>query len=484
MKILLIASEVAPFAKTGGLADVAGALPKALRSLGHDVRVFMPLYRTIREQDAIGERLPIRVDASVDGVLRSAGLYQGKHDDIPVYFLDYPEFFQRAGLYGTPQGDYPDNHLRFGFFCRAVLEALPAIGFRPDILHLNDWQTGLIPVLLQKEKQNDPFFSSMSTIFTIHNLGYQGLFPPDSLTQLGLDPGLFDIEGLEYYGKISFLKGGIFFSDVITTVSPTYCKEIQKPDLGHGFDGILRKRRNALHGILNGIDADLWNPASDSALAAPYSAAELSGKAANKKALQEELGLTPRPRLPLVAMVGRLATQKGLDLLEEAWPQIMARALQFVLLGSGEEQHTAFFRKQQDLYPGQVSINLSFDDGLARRIYAGSDLFLMPSHYEPCGLGQLIALRYGSLPLVRRTGGLADTVRDVSADTDNGNGFVFTKASSRALLQTLGRALDFYQDRKLWKTVVRRGMSQDLSWEESARRYVEIYNQAAKRKGR
>jgi starch synthase len=483
MKILLVASEVAPFAKTGGLADVAGSLPLALRRLGHDVRIFMPWYQAVRKQGVVAEQLPVRIKVSVDGVLRSAGLRQGHLGDIPVYFLDYPKYFQRAGLYGTAAGDYPDNHLRFGFFCRALLEALPAIDFRPDVLHLNDWQTGLVPVLLRSERQADPFFASMATTFTIHNLGYQGLCSVGAMAQLGLDPGLFTMEGLEYYGKLSFLKGGIFFSDLITTVSPTYCQEIQTEEFGHGFEGILRKRRPDLHGILNGIDPGLWDPAADKALAAPYDADNPAGKAENKSALQKELGLTVDSRLPLMAMVGRLATQKGLDVLEEAWSSLVERPLQFVLLGSGEDRHVTFFRKVRNRHPERISINLTFDDGLARRIYAGSDLFLMPSHYEPCGLGQLIALRYGSLPLVRSTGGLADTVRDVGADPLHGNGFVFDDASAKSLLQALDRALDFYQTRHAWMEVVRRGMSQNLSWEESARRYLEIYRQAAERKG-
>jgi starch synthase len=483
MQILLVSSEVAPFAKTGGLADVAGSLPRALRRLGHDVRIFLPWYQAVERQGITAEPLPLRVEAAVDGVAHSAGLRRGQLEDILVYFLDHPAFFQREGLYGTPEGDYPDNHLRFGFFCRALLEALPVIDFRPDVLHLNDWQTGLIPVLLDSERRSDPFFASMATIFTIHNLGYQGLFPATALAQLGLDPGLFHMEALEYYGKISFLKAGIFFSDLITTVSPTYCQEIQTKEFGHGFEGILSKRRQDLYGILNGIDPELWDPASDKALAAPFSAEDPTGKAENKRALQKELGLPVETRRPLMAMVGRLATQKGLDILEEAWPDLVMRSLQFVLLGSGEEQHMTFFRKVKDRDPEQISINLGFDDNLARRIYAGSDLFLMPSHYEPCGLGQLIALRYGSLPLVRRTGGLADTVHDVEDDFKWGNGFVFEDASAAALVQALDRALTCYRDTRWWGDVVRRGMSLDLSWEESARHYLDIYRQAVKQKG-
>lgn len=483
MNILLVASEVAPFAKTGGLADVAGALPQALARLGHDVRIFMPWYHTVSEKPFASERLHIKIEVEVAGLKRSAELRQGRLGEVPVYFLDYPEFFQRQGLYGTTTaGDYPDNAQRFGLFCRAVLEALPQLDFRPDVLHLNDWQTGLIPVLLRSERRADPFYARTATVMTIHNLGYQGLFAPDTLTELGLGPELFHMEGLEYYGQLSFLKGGLFFSDLITTVSPSYCREIQTPEFGHGFDGILRKRRKELIGILNGIDYQQWNPATDAALHTPYSAEDPTGKVQNKLDLQHQLGLARDSHLPILAMVTRLATQKGLDILEAAWPKLIRRPLQFVLLGDGEEQHMAFFRRLQDRHPELVSITLSFDDTLARRIYAGSDLFLMPSHYEPCGLGQLIALRYGSIPLVRRTGGLADTVDDADADP-RGNGFVFKTPSARALLTALDRALKRYQDHEDWAQLVPRAMAGDFSWERSAQRYVAVYRRAQEGKG-
>ncbi len=482
MNILLVASEVAPFAKTGGLADVAGALPQALARLGHDVRIFMPWYHTVGEKGFTSERLAVKIEVEIAGLKRRAELRQGQLGEIPVYFLDYPEFFQRQSLYGTTAGDYPDNAQRFGLFCRAVLEALPQLDFRPDVLHLNDWQTGLIPVLLRSERAADPFYARTATVMTIHNLGYQGLFAAQTLTELGLDPGLFHMEGLEYYGQLSFLKGGLFFSDLITTVSPSYCREIQTAAFGHGFDGILRKRRKELVGILNGIDCEQWNPATDAALHTPYSAEDPAGKAQNKLDLQHRLGLARDSHLPILAMVTRLATQKGLDILEAAWPKLIRRPLQFVLLGDGEEKHMAFFRRLQDRHPELVAITLSFDDALARRIYAGSDLFLMPSHYEPCGLGQLIALRYGSIPLVRRTGGLADTICD--ADTDpQGNGFVFKTPSARALLTALDRALQRYHNHEDWAGLVQRAMAGDFSWERSAQRYVEVYRQAQEGKG-
>ena len=474
MKILLVASEVAPYAKTGGLADVAGSLPKALRQLGHDVRIILPCYRTVEEKHSLRKGRK-SVEVAIGGELHKGMLRQNSLEGVPVYFIENRDYFHRDGLYGTAEGDYPDNAERFGFFCRAVLALLRRLDFRPDVLHLNDWQTGLIPVLLKTELRDDPFYRTIGTLMTIHNLGYQGLFPPEVLPLLGLPPQLGTPEGLEYFGKVSFLKGGLIYSDLLNTVSPTYCREIQTPQMGHGFDGILAKRSKALHGILNGLDTRLWNPALDPALVRSYDENDLRGKAANKKALQAQLGLAVDPSIPLVAMVTRLDTQKGLDLVEDAWERLLERPLQFVLIGSGEQIHTERFARLKDRYPGRVSISLDFDDTLSRRIYAASDLFLMPSHYEPCGLGQLIALRYGSIPVVRKTGGLADTVIDAADNPRQANGFTFKDATADALLGALDAALALYGDRRNWLKLVKRGMSQDFSWRGSAEHYLELY---------
>ncbi|MBE0597100.1 MAG: glycogen synthase, partial [Desulfuromonadales bacterium] len=355
---------------------------------------------------------------------------------------------------------------------------LRRLDFRPDVLHLHDWQTGLVPVLLATELKEDPFYAGMASLLTIHNLGYQGLFPPSILQRLGLSPKLFALEQMEYYGQVSFLKGGIQFADLITTVSETYCREIQNPQFGFGFDGILRGRAEQLFGILNGIDPKLWDPALDRALRHPYTADDLKGKAASRKGLQKELGLAVGAERPIVAMVTRLDTQKGLDLVVEGWEELLKRNLQFVLLGTGEHKHTAFFSALKERYPGQVAIRLAFDDALARRIYAGSDIFLMPSHYEPCGLGQMIALRYGSVPVVRHTGGLADTIVDPQDDPLRANGFTFTEASVPHLLAAVDRALDLFPDKRNWRKLMRRGMTQDLSWSRSAQRYLELYQRA------
>ncbi|MCP3176591.1 glycogen synthase GlgA [Desulfuromonas sp. KJ2020] len=478
MKILLVSPEVAPYAKTGGLADVAGSLPQALRRLGHDVRVMLPCFQSIQRGGFALRKSRKSVEIPVAGQERKGLLRQTTLEGVTVYFIENQEFFDREGLYGTPAGDYADNAERFGFFCRAVLAFLRRLDFRPDVIHLNDWQTGLIPVLLRTELRNDPFYASMGTLLTIHNLGYQGLFPATVLESLDLPPSLFTMEALEYYGQISFLKGGIVYADKINTVSPTYRDEILTPAMGIGFDGILRARQQDVSGILNGLDSKQWDPSIDTALPTNYSAANLQGKKSNKRALQKSLGLDTQAKGPLVAMVTRLDTQKGLDIVEGAWQDMLQRDLQFVLLGSGEKVHTDRFARLQKDAPGRSYIHLGFDDGLARRIYAGSDLFLMPSLYEPCGLGQLIALRYGSLPLVRRTGGLADTVHDPADDPQRANGFVFDEPTPAALLAALDRALALYGDRRSWLRLVKRGMAQDFSWTRSAQDYLQLYHRA------
>jgi starch synthase len=482
MKILLVSSEVSPFAKTGGLADVAGSLPRALRQLGHDVRIILPCYQVVEEQGFTLRKGRKSVEVPIGGIPRKGLLRQSSLDGVPVYFIENRDFFQRRELYGGSGGDYPDNALRFGYFCRAVLEFLRRMDFRPDILHLNDWQTGIIPVLLRTELKNDPFYAAIGTVLTIHNLGYQGLFPPETLSALGLDQRLFTLDGMEYFGQISFLKGAIVHADMLTTVSATYCREIQTPEMGFGFDGILRQRSDSLVGILNGIDQKAWDPETDSLLPANFSAAELRGKAVDKKALQKDLGLEVSSA-PIVAMVTRLDSQKGLDLVEAAWEELMSRDLQFVLLGTGEQKHMEFFASLQDQHPGKVAIRLSFADNLARLIYAGSDIFLMPSRYEPCGLGQLIALRYGSIPVARRTGGLADTIIDSDDDPQRSNGFLFSELSALGMLTALDRALDLFTDRRTWLKMVRRAMSQDFSWTRSAERYLEVYRRAMEARG-
>ena len=476
LRILMVASEAAPFAKTGGLGDVLGSLPPALRAAGADVRLVLPWYRTTR-----GVTGPLRLHARsvpvrLGGTLRNVRVRRGSHQEVPVYFLDVPEYFDRPALYGEGGSDYPDNALRFGLLGRAALELARTLRFAPDVVHAHDWQAAMAVVDLRHRLWNDPFFAASGSLLTIHNLGYQGLFPAGVLAELGLDAELFTMDGLEFHGQVSLLKGGIRFADAVSTVSPTYCREIQTPAFGVGLDGLLRARRPRLHGILNGLGGGLWSPATDPALPVRYSPARLSGKAACKAALQQELGLRGDPGLPLAAMVSRLDPQKGFDLLLEGWEALLARGLQVVILGSGHPEFERRLRELAARNPDRVAVVIGFDDALARRIYAASDLFLMPSRYEPCGLGQLIALRYGSVPLVHATGGLADTIRDPRAAPAHANGFVFRDFSVPALLAALDRLLSLYRQAPVeWQALVRRGMRQDFSWRRAADRYLDLY---------
>jgi len=450
MKVLLCSSEVVPFAKTGGLADVAGSLPLCLKKLKVDVRVAMPKYSCVK----------------------AAGTKAKMGKDIPVYFIENEGYFARPNLYGTPLGDYPDNLDRFSFFSKAVLELLKKENFKPDVIHCNDWQTALIPVYLKTIYKDDPFYQGIKAVFTIHNMAYQGTFSKDEYPKLGLGWEYFNIDGLEFYGMINLMKGGLIFSDFITTVSPTYSKEIQTPEFGCKLEGVLSKRKDCLSGILNGIDYDEWNPETDKELARKYSARLSSDKVYNKVALQKELGLKVSPDVPLLGAVGRLAGQKGFDILAEKIDKICSMDLQFVLLGTGEEAYHKIMQQIGAKYPEKTSINIKFDNTLAKKIYASSDMFLMPSRYEPCGLGQLISLRYGTIPVVRKTGGLADTITE-------DNGFVFEKYSGDALLAAIKRGLDAYRNRNAWQAMVKRAMEYDFSWGNSAKEYVKLFKKVA-----
>ena len=476
MKILFVASEATPFAKSGGLADVVGSLPRALRQLGHDVRVILPGYK-MAEQGAKLSKGPQSVEITLQEIPYRASLKEAVYDGVPYWFIDTPEFFNRDELYGTAAGDYPDNGLRFGFFAQAALELAKRLDFQPDLIHLNDWQSGLVPVLLKTKYRQDGFFAAAKTLLTIHNLGYQGIFPRTLLRQLELPEELDHPAELEYFGNLSVLKGAIHYADLINTVSPTYCREIQEPEQGYGFDGILRERSADLYGIINGLDSRTWAPETDVTLAHNYSLQNLRGKGLCKRALQKELGLETDRNLPIIAVISRLAQQKGIDLIKSIWRELLDRDLQFVLLGSGNQQEMAFWQDQQDKYPGQVSINLTFNEALSHRLYSAADLLLVPSLYEPCGLTQMIALTYGALPVVRRTGGLADTVVDVNEKPKEGYGFIFDHFDSRELLQSIDRALELYAQRRRWLTIVRRGMKQDFSWTHSALEYQKLYRQ-------
>jgi starch synthase len=483
MKILFVASEVTPFAKTGGLADVTGALPKNLKALGHDVRIMMPFYSSVEKGGMAVRKGRKSASVLVDGVEKKGFLRQGALGEIPVYLIENKEYFAREELYGTATGDYPDNALRFSFFCRCVLELLKKMDFRPDIIHCHDWQTALIPHYLKHERKNDPFFAKTGVIFTIHNLAYQGLFPSDELEAMGLSRECFHIDGLEFYGKINLLKGGIISADLVTTVSEAYCNEIQTPEMGCGLDGVLHTRKDDLSGILNGLDYEEWNPAVDKDIMKNYSHASLSGKLVDKIGLQREMGLASAPDIPVFGMVSRMVAQKGFDLITELLPEFAKAPLQLVLLGNGEERYLQALADIKAAGARNIAFISGFDHSLAPKIYAGSDMFLMPSHFEPCGLGQLIAMRYGAVPVVRRTGGLADSVFDPRDSDKTPNGFVFEEYTAEALWEAITRAMAAYQDRVLWKKLMRRGMSCDYSWQNSVHKYVDLYRRALSRKG-
>jgi starch synthase len=458
MRILMVGSEAAPYAKTGGLADVLGSLPAALARLGHQVDVVIPKYRGISFDEA-----------HIGGAR--------------VVFVDNPHYFDREFLYSIAGRDYEDNAARFGFLCRGALEWAARTGRqRYDVIHAHDWQTGLVPVMLATMFRNHPTLAGTPTVFTIHNLSYQGLFSPEWLYALGLGRELMRVDALEFWGRISFLKGGILFSRIVTTVSPRYAKEIQAPEFGFGFDGILRSRSGDLVGILNGIDYDQWNPERDVHLPAPFSASYLEGKVVCKRAVLEEYGIPVSQASmgrPLVAMISRMVDQKGLDLvaaLADRLPQLNAT---FCVLGTGERRYEDMWRGLNARHPERIGARIGFEERLAHRVEAGADLFLMPSRFEPCGLNQMYSLHYGTVPLVRATGGLADTVRNFDPHGDgNHNGFTFDAYSPQALFGTLQWALDIYKDKDAWRRLQLAGMRDDNSWDAAARKYVEVYERS------
>lgn len=479
MKILFAASEAAPFAKTGGLADVAGSLPPALASLGHEVSLILPRYRSV---DLGKYELTKVADFSVPlGTWRErCEALAGTAGNVTVYFINKDIYYDRPGLYGSGKADYPDNAERFIFFSRAVVELCRALDLRPDIVHCNDWQTGLVPLYLKRGPADRERFQRTKTVFTVHNLGYQGLFWHWDMRLIGLGWDVFTPDGIEFWGKINLLKAGLVYADIITTVSRTYSREIQTTEFGHGLEGVLKKRSGDLYGIVNGIDTAEWDPARDPLLPRTFSASRLAGKAACKKALLRRLRL-PASGGPLIGMVTRLVDQKGLDILVEALDEIMSLGVQLVILGTGLVKYHELLSRAAKRFPGRMRVLLEYNDAAARSIYAGSDLFLMPSRYEPCGLGQMHALRYASVPVVRKTGGLADTVADYNGKTGQGTGFVFEEYSASALVGALLRALEVYREPRRWKLLMQNGMNQDFSWERSAKEYVRVYRKAMRK---
>lgn len=476
MRILMVASEAIPWAKTGGLADVVGALPLALARLGHDVDVVIPRYRGITAGQAIG-----RVTVTLGVRVADAPIFSVVTGGVRTVFVDQPEFFDRPALYGEASGDYPDNALRFAFLAHAALDWAAGEGRRYDVVHAHDWQAGLVPVMLGTAFQRHPVLGATPAVFTIHNLAYQGLFRPEWLPAIGLAWDLMRVDALEFWGRISFLKGGINFSRSITTVSPRYAREIQTPEFGFGFDGILRHRSRDLVGILNGIDYDQWDPERDVHLPAPYGASNLKGKEAAKRAVLETYGIPVTPATlerPTIGMVSRMVDQKGLDLLAALTDQIPLLDASWVVLGTGDRRYEDMWRRLAARYSDRIGARIGFDEGLAHLIEGGADIFLMPSRFEPCGLNQMYSLRYGTVPVVRATGGLYDTVRNHDPRTGEGTGFTFDEPSPRALLRTLRWALATYRNRERWRRIQQVGMCEDNSWAARARQYVGVYERA------
>ncbi len=481
MKILFVTSEAYPLIKTGGLADVSGSLPVALRNKRQDVRLLLPAYhealeqagdlRTVATLEPPGASQPIRI---LEGTLPGTR--------VKVWLVDYPPAFNRPGNpYMTLQGDpWPDNAQRFALLSRVTVEIAQnraGLDWRPDVVHCHDWQTALVPALLSLEAARP------ATVFTIHNLSYQGIYDPDTFIRLDLAPALWQPDGLEYYGKLNIIKGGLVYADIITTVSPTYAEEIQTYEFGYGLEGLLHHRRDRLHGILNGVDYDKWNPAQDPRLKKPYTARTLDDKDENKKQLRRDFGLSQKKGLAVIGMITRLVEQKGIDLVLDAMPRLIQLPLQFVILGGGDSRYEWALGEWAKLYPDRIGLHIGYDETIAHRIEAGADIFLMPSRFEPCGLNQMYSQRYGTIPIVRRVGGLADSVIDATDENiaqGTATGIIFDHADANAVCWAVERSLTLYQDLKVWRGMMRAGMRQSFDWKTSAGKYIEVYEEAVR----
>jgi len=481
MRILFVASEGLPFSKTGGLADVVEALPKALVAQGHEVAVVLPRYRGTKATAVVMPSLTIpmggarlRFPAIADGALLNGVRY---------FFVDDPVYFDREGLYGGSRGDYPDNAERYGEFCRAAIEVCKHI-WPTDVMHCHDWQTALVPVLLRTSYSDDPLVKDIPVVFTVHNMGYQGQFPREVLDRVGIPPSLFHPRGVEFYGSVNLLKGGLVYADYLATVSKKYAQEIQTPEFGHGLDGVAKSRADRLVGILNGVDYTAWNPERDQLIAARYSAKDLSGKQVCKDELLREFAL-PREHLerPLMGIVSRFADQKGFDLIAEKAHELMREDLVLVVLGTGERKYEELFRALAAAYPGRVGLKIEYNNELAHKVEAGADMFLMPSRYEPSGLNQMYSLKYGTVPVVRATGGLDDSIQPFDVEHGTGTGFKFQEYSGEALLYAVRQALHHYMDERIWKRIQLNGMAKDFSWKGPALEYAKLYDAARAARG-
>ena len=482
MNIVFAASEGVPFSKTGGLADVVGALPRALAALGHQVSVYLPRYRQTKLTEPVPEVRSVTIP--FDDQYRFASVVSGGSlHGVRFYFVEYPPYFDRDALYGTPAGDYPDNAERFALFSRTVLEASKILGV-PQIFHCHDWQSALIPVLLRTVYAEDPAFRDVGTVFTIHNMGYQGLFPPDTLPLLMLPWDLFTMSKMEFFGQVNFLKGALTYADFITTVSRKYSQEIQTAEYGFGLEGVLRDRASTVTGILNGVDYDEWSPQTDKFIAAKFSPQDLSGKAMCKQDLLAAFGIpTADVKLPVIGVVSRFAAQKGFDLIAQIADRLAREEMIVVALGAGDKTYEEMFLRLNKQFPKKIAVKVAYDNAIAHKIEAGADMFLMPSRYEPCGLNQIYSLKYGTVPIVRATGGLDDTIEPWDARSGKGTGFKFSEYNGESLLLTIKQALSAYRDQTSWQALMRNGMNKDFSWNASAREYGKIYEKVRQMRG-
>lgn len=484
LRILFATPELVPFAKTGGLADVAGALPKILQAMGCEIKLVVPYYRMVKNSGLPIQYLGEAIQVPLGNEILEADIYQGHLDqDVPVYFIGREEFFDRQYLYSTPKGDYFDNAERFIFFSKATLLLCQHIEFSPNVIHHHEWQTGLIAAYLKSTYRSDPFLSHAALVFTIHNIAYQGLFKKEKFWLTGLPEAMYNPEGIEFWERINLMKAGIVYADVINTVSQKYSQEIQTPEYGYGLEGILKKRREDLYGIINGVDYKDWDPSHDSYLIARYDLNDLSGKMVCKEDLLKEFGLpSSLKKAPLFGMISRLADQKGFDLLAEILDELLALDIGFVLLGTGEQKYHDLFNQLARKYPKKAGIRIAYDDRLAHKIEAGADLFLMPSKYEPCGLNQIYSLKYGTIPVVRATGGLDDTIMNYDPASGTGNGFKFNRYDAKDLLNEIKVAIGLYHRPEHWKQLLRNAMMADFSWQRSAKAYLQLYQKAQQKK--
>lgn len=482
LKVVFASSEAVPFSKTGGLADVSGTLPVFLKKSGCDVKVFLPFYRQTKNRNLDIKPLGKTLRAELGNWNQFFSLYHANNAGVDFYFIDHDEYYNRDFLYGTPDGDYYDNDVRFAFFSNAVLSSLSDMEFAPNIIHCNDWQTALIPFYLKHKLNNTGFFKNTKTLYTIHNIAYQGIFSSQTIDRAGIGSDFFNANGFEFYGNVNFMKGGIIYSDIITTVSKGYINDILTPEYGYGLEGVIKTKRDKLFGILNGSDYDEWDPKTDKNIAANFTIEDISNKKICRADLLKTMKLSENFSGPIIGMVSRLASQKGIDILIPIIDEIVKSGACIIILGAGEAKYHSILYGFQGRYPNNIAVKIAFDNTLAHKIEAGADMFIMPSKYEPCGLNQMYSFKYGTVPIVHATGGLDDTIIDYNEDKLNGNGFKFRVYNAGSFMDAVSRAVNLYHTREEWQLLIKRIMSLDFSWEKSSKEYIKLYSQTVEKK--